>query len=76
MDNSTENTEVINLKTRGNEAYSNGNYLEAINYFTEAIKLDNKNETLYCNRSMSYSSLNNWENAIMDAKMVYFLSIL
>lgn len=68
--NSDLTEQVQELKARGNEAYTNGDYQNAIIYFTKAIELDNKNETLYCNRSMAHSSLLQWEDAVQDAKMV------
>jgi tetratricopeptide (TPR) repeat protein len=68
---SSEVTEVVQeLKSKGNTAYGSGDYVEAIKYFTEALQLDNTNGTLYCNRSMAYSSLLQWEDALSDAKMV------
>lgn len=45
------------LKTLGNENFKSGKYHDAIDLFSQAIELDDCNETLYCNRSMSYASL-------------------
>lgn len=64
------NEKVQELKARGNEAYTSGDHQNAIMYFTEGITLETKNEILYCNRSMAYSSLGRWEEAVQDAKMV------
>ena len=38
-------------KQRGNRAFANGNYEDAIQHFTEAIALDKNNHVLYSNRS-------------------------
>jgi tetratricopeptide (TPR) repeat protein len=62
--------QVQELKSRGNSEYSAGNYREAIDLFSQAILLDNKNEILYCNRSMAYSSLEQWKDALHDAQIV------
>lgn len=69
-ENLNTNSDENKFKELGNEAYSNGRYEEAIKYFTEGIKLNNNNEILYCNRSISYSLINNWNMAINDAKIV------
>lgn len=39
-----------NFKDRGNQAFKNGNYDKAYEFFSEAIKLDPENHTLYSNR--------------------------
>lgn len=58
------------LKQRGNAAFSEGNFNEAISLFSEAIALEPVNEVLYCNRSMAHASLENWEQSVADAKNV------
>jgi tetratricopeptide (TPR) repeat protein len=63
-------SQVQELKSHGNREYSSGNYVEAIELFSQAILLDNKNEILYCNRSMAYSSLEQWKDALKDAQIV------
>jgi stress-induced-phosphoprotein 1 len=61
---------AADLKTKGNAEFSAGNFEQAIQYFSDAIVLEPVNEVLYCNRSMAYASLGNWEQAITDAKTV------
>ncbi|KCV69200.1 hypothetical protein H696_04610, partial [Fonticula alba] len=39
------------LKNRGNAAFSAGNFTEAIDLFTQAIDLDDKNHVYFSNRS-------------------------
>lgn len=65
---------VVLLKERGNEAYRNGNYVEAIDHFSNAIQINPKNETLYCNRSMCHAVLLDWKSSIVDAKSSIALS--
>ena len=40
---------IEELKTKGNAAFGSGKHEEAINYFTEAIKLDGNNAVLFSN---------------------------
>jgi stress-induced-phosphoprotein 1 len=54
-------------KSKGNSAFTEKNYNEAISCFTEAIKLDPKNHVLYSNRSGSYAALGRYEEALNDA---------
>jgi tetratricopeptide (TPR) repeat protein len=62
------------LKEEGNEAYRCGLHEEAIARFSDAIKLDPKNETLFCNRSMCYAALRDWSKSAADAKESIALS--
>jgi len=55
------------LKSKGNAAFSSGNYAEAIKYFTEAIAIAPENHILYSNRSGAYASLGEYQNALNDA---------
>jgi stress-induced-phosphoprotein 1 len=55
-------------KTKGNEAFSAKNYPEAIEAFTKAIELDGSNHVLFSNRSASYASTNQWNEALADAE--------
>ncbi|KAJ3007193.1 Hsp90 cochaperone [Thoreauomyces humboldtii] len=56
------------FKTRGNQAFSAGDFEEAIKHFSSAIELDPTNHVLYSNRSASQTSLKNFEEALKDAK--------
>jgi len=58
---------VLSYKEEGNTFFSLGKYKDAINSFTKAIELDEKNEKCYSNRSWAYSKLNQFENALVDA---------
>jgi len=56
------------LKNKGNQAFTKGNYEEAQKYFTEAIELDSNNHVLYSNRSGAYAAVKNYELALEDAE--------
>lgn len=58
---------ALQAKNKGNEAFSKGNFQEAIKHFTEAIKLDPTNHVLYSNRSASFASLQQYKEALVDA---------
>ena len=70
----SEVTAAHRLKEEGNEAYRCGLHEEAIALFTSAIELDPKNETLFCNRSMCYAALRDWNKSSTDAKESIALS--
>lgn len=55
-------------KAKGNKAFSAGDFDEAIDHFTDAIKLAPENHVLYSNRSASYASLHRYQEALDDAK--------
>lgn len=61
---------AVDLKQKGNAEFSAGNFVQAIQYFSDAIVLEPVNEVLYCNRSMAHASLENWEQSATDAKTV------
>ncbi len=55
---------VEKAKQRGNKAFANGNYEDAIQHFTEAIALDKNNHVLYSNRSVMQDATRPWQCAI------------
>eukprot|EP00796_Vickermania_ingenoplastis_P007870 gene7870-5497_t len=55
------------LKSQGNKAFSAGNYLEAINFFSKGIQLDAENHVLFSNRSACYAALHKYKDALDDA---------
>ncbi|KAF8105841.1 hypothetical protein N665_0153s0002 [Sinapis alba] len=55
-------------KSKGNAAFSSGDYTAAIPHFTEAINLSPTNHILYSNRSAAYASLHRYTEALSDAK--------
>ncbi|KAK5651523.1 hypothetical protein OQA88_11977 [Cercophora sp. LCS_1] len=56
------------LKALGNKAIAAKNFDEAIDKFTQAIAIDPSNHILYSNRSATYASKKDWENALKDAE--------
>lgn len=46
-----------------------GKFQDAINFYTKAIALDNKNHVLYSNRSAAYAKAEEYEKALEDAEM-------
>ncbi|KAG6555216.1 hypothetical protein Mapa_003256 [Marchantia paleacea] len=56
-------------KTKGDAAFSEGNYGEAVEYFTSAISLAPQSESLYSKRSASNAFLHNYQEALEDAKI-------
>ncbi|RVD91430.1 TPR repeat-containing protein [Tubulinosema ratisbonensis] len=60
-------TESIKLKEKGNKAYQEKEYLDAIDLYTKALKLDPTNEVFYSNRSAAYAKINCEESGIDDS---------
>ncbi len=59
--------QVEELKSKANAAFASGKNDEAINLYTQAIALDEKNHVLYSNRSAAYAKSNKYEEALKDA---------
>lgn len=57
------------FKQKGNDAFREKKFPEAIEFFTEAIKAsETPNHVLYSNRSACYASLHKYDEALHDAK--------
>ena len=64
------------LKDKGNDAFRNRKYAEAIDWYTKAIDVDPNCEgaaALYSNRAASYSSMGHHDKAIEDAEKCILL---
>lgn len=61
-------SQVEELKSKANAAFSSGKNDEAINLYSQAIGLDEKNHVLYSNRSAAYAKANKYEEALKDAE--------
>ncbi|KAM6362480.1 tetratricopeptide repeat protein 31 isoform 3-T3 [Alca torda] len=57
------------LAGRGNEAAQKGHYAEAVQAFTEAMKLNPREHRLFGNRSYCYEKLQRYEEALRDAQV-------
>ncbi|CAF4835372.1 unnamed protein product [Rotaria sp. Silwood1] len=61
-------SQVEELISKANAAFSAGENDKAVNLYTQAIALDEKNYILYSNRSAAYAKLNKYEYALKDAE--------
>lgn len=62
------------LKDQGNEFFKAGNYLKAAALYTQAIKLEPNNPTLYSNRAAAFLHLVKLNKALADAEMTVTLN--
>ena len=69
MDNNQTKEEAENLKIKGNEAYKNKHYTEAIDLYTKAIELNKSEPSYLTNRATAYLKLNDVESAVIDCKL-------
>ncbi|KAK6913978.1 Tetratricopeptide repeat 1, partial [Dillenia turbinata] len=60
--------EAATLKDQGNEFFKAGNYLKAAALYTQAIKKDPSNPTLYSNRAAAFLNLVKLNKALADAE--------
>ncbi|EOY05767.1 Tetratricopeptide repeat (TPR)-like superfamily protein isoform 3 [Theobroma cacao] len=66
--------EEISLKDKGNEFFKAGNYLKAAALYTQAIKQDPSNPTLYSNRAAAFLNLVKLNKALTDAETTITLN--
>lgn len=59
----------MEFKEKGNLAFNQGNYREALQYYTIAIEKDPSNVVFYSNRSAAYLMLQNFQAALDDANI-------
>ena len=55
-------------KAQGNKYYSQGDYINAIEMYSKAIKLNSSDHTYFSNRSAAHFALGNFEVSIEDAR--------
>ncbi|CAH9068653.1 unnamed protein product [Cuscuta epithymum] len=72
MGDSDAKTET-SLKDKGNEFFKTGNYLKAAALYTQAMKQDPSNPTLYSNRAAAFLHLVKLNKALSDAEMTISL---
>lgn len=61
-------------KEAGNALYKEGFYDLALTQFSKAIAIDGSNEVFYCNRSVCYAALGEWEKSLADGKKAISIS--
>jgi stress-induced-phosphoprotein 1 len=60
--------QINQLKERGNAALTAGKFDEAIQAYSDAIKLDESNHVLYSNRSAAYLKAGRFQDALKDGE--------
>lgn len=55
-------------KAKGNAAFASKNFSAAVGHFTEAIRFNPQDHVFFSNRSASYAGLEQYEDALADAK--------
>lgn len=64
-----QHIEAEHLKVEGNVAMSAGKYSEAVELYSRAIDINQRNAVYYCNRAAAKSKLNDHVGAIADCKI-------
>jgi stress-induced-phosphoprotein 1 len=59
---------ALEAKNKGNQAFQDKNFTEAVHWFSEAIKLDPTNHVLFSNRSGAYAAQGKYKEALEDAE--------
>lgn len=62
------------LRKRGNDLVKKGQYKEAIQVYTDAIRCDPENNVLLCNRAVAYLLNNQYRLSLMDCENVLYNS--
>ncbi|KAH9764833.1 TPR REGION domain-containing protein [Citrus sinensis] len=70
----TAEAEEMSLKDKGNEFFKAGNYLKAAALYTQAIKQDPSNPTLFSNRAAAFLHLVKLNKALADAETTISLN--
>lgn len=60
------NLRIARYERLGLKEYKNGNYKQAIEYFSKAIEYNPKDASLYNNRGLAYYNLQQYDKAIAD----------
>lgn len=59
---------------RGNEYYSRGDYVKALEFYNHAIQLNPQSAEIYNNRGNAYAALGQYEKAVQDLKKASILA--
>ncbi|XAR49069.1 hypothetical protein NMG60_11032115 [Bertholletia excelsa] len=70
----SETKSELSLKDQGNEFFKSGNYLKAAALYTQAIKQDPSNATLYSNRAAAFLHLVKLNKSLADAETTITLN--
>ena len=62
--------DCIRYKELGNQSCTNGDYTQAISYYSESIAHDSTHYPSYCNRAQAYLKLNKFDLVIQDTTVV------
>ena len=60
------NTQALQMKELGNQAYKNKDYSQAINYYTKAIQLNPQDPNFYSNRALCYFNMEKFIDCVAD----------
>ncbi|MGC8676178.1 MAG: AAA family ATPase [Candidatus Micrarchaeia archaeon] len=66
----TRNPQAKELYTRAGQLFEENKFEEAIDLYSQAIKLDPVYSSAYFNRALSYALINRYDNAKLDAEKV------
>lgn len=56
-----------NLKNEGNLAYRNGNFIEAVEFYTKSLEICPNNPSVYGNRAAAYLILKKYKESLNDS---------
>lgn len=59
--------QAVELKNKGNEAFKNQDWPAAVNFYTQAIELYDKEPSFYTNRAQANIKLESYGLAVIDA---------
>tara|TARA_R110002050_G_scaffold48637_1_gene113108 strand:+ start:1218 stop:1562 length:345 start_codon:yes stop_codon:yes gene_type:complete len=65
---------AADFKAKGNAFYSQGDYIQAIENYSKAIELNDKEHTFFSNRSAAYFALNEFEKSVEDARQCVIIA--
>ncbi|KAI1036821.1 hypothetical protein LB503_003104 [Fusarium chuoi] len=58
---------AVELKNKGNKAFQAGDFPSAVDFYSQAIKLNDKEPTFFTNRAQAYIKTEAYGYAIADA---------
>ncbi len=67
-------TSFLSQCSEGNNFFKNKQFAQAIQKYTEAIKIDGNNHTYWSNRSACHAGLDNWEESAKDARQTIIVN--